>query len=180
MVRDTCLDPGVDQNLTTTKTNESARCFGAQSGRERLIINLADNDHGWRDSVFCISGALETAQQRDQGSIRTVWNEEKTAHREMPVTSKVKKWVHALLQIGINFHNWSWLLDPNRPSDPPDVPVFKEESSASTVKRLMEGDVEVNTVSLSGENPRGKVSRGKRINLNPRRAWGDPTWPASL
>ena len=34
MVRDTCLDPDVDQNLTTTKTNEGARCFGAQSGRE--------------------------------------------------------------------------------------------------------------------------------------------------
>ena len=71
-------------------------------------------------------------------------------------------------------------MDLNWPSDPPDVPVFKEESSASTVKRLMEGDVEVNTVSLSGENPRGKVPRGNHINLNPRRAWGDLTWPASL
>jgi len=54
-------------------------------------------------------------------------------------------------------------LDPNRPSDPPDIPVFKEEeSSASVVNVSMEGDVEVSVISPSGKKSSGKRSL-KRI-----------------
>ena len=50
---------------------------------------------------------------------------------------------------------------PNRPSNPPDIPIFKEESSASAVKMLVEGDVEVTVVSPSGEKSPGKSSSGQ-------------------
>jgi len=34
------------------KTNKDDRFFIPQSGCDRLIINLVDNDHGWRDTVI--------------------------------------------------------------------------------------------------------------------------------
>ena len=72
-------------------------------------------------------------------------------HREVPTTTEVKKWVKELLQIRINFCNWSWLLYLKRPSVPRNVPVAKEEeASASTVKAPVEEDVEVSVVLLSG------------------------------
>ena len=73
------------------RTKERARFFGVKSGCEKLIVNLVDTDHGWRDTVICVYGAWETAQQKDHLPIRIVWNKRKPVHREIPVTTEVKK-----------------------------------------------------------------------------------------
>ena len=68
--------------------------------------------------------------------------------QEASAMTEVEKMVQTLLQIGINFRNWSRLLDPNRPSDPPYVTVSKKkECSNPVIKVLAEGDVEVSTIS---------------------------------
>ena len=35
---------------------EDGRFFSVRSGSERLIVNLADSDHGWRDTVIRVHG----------------------------------------------------------------------------------------------------------------------------
>jgi len=50
--------------------------FAARSGLEKLIINLADNDHGWRETVIRVSGAWEVTAQKDCGVVPSAWNQE--------------------------------------------------------------------------------------------------------
>jgi len=39
-----------------------------------LIINLVDNDHGWRDTVIRDSGPWEAALAKDRGRLSIAWN----------------------------------------------------------------------------------------------------------
>ena len=48
------------------KTKEKSRFFTAQSGLEKQIINLADNDHDWRETFIRVSGAWEAVAQKDR------------------------------------------------------------------------------------------------------------------
>ena len=38
------------------KSHQDAGSFVPWSGCDKLIINLVDSDHGWRDTVICVSG----------------------------------------------------------------------------------------------------------------------------
>ena len=73
--------------------------------------------------------------------------------REAPLTAEVEERVWKLLQIGLNIHNWSWLLNPYRPLVPPDVPLAKKEAGfASVVRTTMEDGAEVSCFALEGES----------------------------
>ena len=65
--------------------------------------------------------------QKDRGSVPTTWSKGTLMHREISVTTEVKERVRSLLQIEVNYHNWSLLLNLNRPSTPPIVPWTREE-----------------------------------------------------
>ena len=47
------------------KTKENNSFFTARRDLERLIINLADSDHCWRETVIRVPGAWEAAAQKD-------------------------------------------------------------------------------------------------------------------
>ena len=57
------------------KTKKNGRFFAARSGLEKLIVNLADNNHGWRETVIRISGTWEAAAQKDCGVVLMAWNQ---------------------------------------------------------------------------------------------------------
>ena len=48
------------------RTKEGGRLFAARSNFNKLIVNLTDNDHGWRDTVILIHGAWEMVIQKDR------------------------------------------------------------------------------------------------------------------
>ena len=64
-LHDACRVEDFSALYTMKKTKENARFFGVKSSREKLIVSLADNDHGWHNTVICISGTWETTQQRE-------------------------------------------------------------------------------------------------------------------
>ena len=41
------------------KTKENDHFFAARSHLKRLIVNLEDSDHGWRETIIRVSGAWE-------------------------------------------------------------------------------------------------------------------------
>ena len=42
-----------------------------QNNLEKLITNLVDIDHGWRDTIIRVSRAWETIVQKDRGIVPT-------------------------------------------------------------------------------------------------------------
>ena len=79
------------------RTKKGTHFFGAKFVCEKLIVNLVDSNHEWRDTVIRVYGAWEAAQQRNHGPIQTVWNEGKHVHREIPITTEIEKRVQKLL-----------------------------------------------------------------------------------
>jgi len=53
------------------KTSQDARFFVPQSGCEKLIVNMVDNDHGMRDIVVQVSGPWEAKLEEECGAIPT-------------------------------------------------------------------------------------------------------------
>ena len=103
------------------RTKKGGHFFAMRNSGEKLIINLADNDHGWRDIIIRIYMAWEMALQKDCGAILTAWNKGTFMHKEILVIVEIEERVWSLLRIGIDYHNWSWLLDPSRLSTLPIV-----------------------------------------------------------
>ena len=46
--------------LYMIRTKEGGRFFIVLSSLEKLIVNLADNDHGWHNIIIQVSRAWET------------------------------------------------------------------------------------------------------------------------
>jgi len=69
---------------------EEPRRADTKSGSENLIVNLANSDHDWHDTVIQIYGAWETVMQKDHGAVPTVWNKGTHMHREIPVTEEIE------------------------------------------------------------------------------------------
>ena len=100
--------------LYMIRRTEGGHFFDVRNGSDRLIVNLADSDHEWRDTVIRIMG-LETIQQKYRQTIQTAWSKGTLAHKEAPVTAEVEQRVQSLFRIEVNYHNWSSLLIPSRP-----------------------------------------------------------------
>jgi len=56
------------------RIKEGGGFFVTRSSLEKLIVNLAGNDHGWRDTVIRVSGVWKTVVQKDCGVIPIAWN----------------------------------------------------------------------------------------------------------
>jgi len=67
-----------------------------------LIVNLADNDHRWRNTVIRVSGGWKTVEQKQYDAVPTAWNKETLLHREISITTGVQERVQCLLQLGID------------------------------------------------------------------------------
>jgi len=100
------------------KTKENGHFFAARSDLERMIVNLADSDHGWRETVIRDFVAWEAVAQKDRDVIPTAWNQGALHHDGISVTAEVQERIKRLLHIDFGHHNWSWLLDLSRPSVP--------------------------------------------------------------
>ena len=87
------------------KTKGGEHFFTVKSGFERLVVNLADNDHGWHDTVIRIHEAWEMVMRKDHGTIPIVWSKGTLVHREIPIMTEVEKRVWSLLQIEIDYSN---------------------------------------------------------------------------
>ena len=56
------------------KTNQDGHFFIPQSGCDKLIVNLVDNVHEWRDTVIRVPGPWEAASAENRVIIPTSWN----------------------------------------------------------------------------------------------------------
>ena len=84
--------------LILIRRTKEGRCFfTARSSFDKLIINLANSDNGWRDTVIRIYGNWETVLKKDCGAVPTAWNKGTLMHKEIPVTAKVEESVRSLL-----------------------------------------------------------------------------------
>jgi len=79
------------------KTNENGHFFAAWNSLEKLVVNLADSNHGWRETVICVCGATEAAIQKDHSVLPTAWNQGVLQHGGVSVTTKVQEKVECLL-----------------------------------------------------------------------------------
>ena len=53
------------------KTRQGARFFVAQSGCEKLILNMVDNDYGTRDTAVWVCGPWEVESEDERRAIPT-------------------------------------------------------------------------------------------------------------
>ena len=87
------------------KTKDNSCFVAAWSGPEKLIVNLVDNDHAWREAVIRVSGAWEATAQKDRGVGPTTWNQGANQHVGVSVTTEVQDRVQFLLQIDFDHRN---------------------------------------------------------------------------
>ena len=71
------------------KTKENGHFFAAQSGIERSIVNLADSDHGWCETIIRVFGAWDAAAQKDRGVFPMAWHQRVLQHSGVSVMMKV-------------------------------------------------------------------------------------------
>ena len=121
------------------RTKEVGCFFSLRSGSNRLIVNLADSDHELHDTVIHIHRAWEITRQKDRGIVQTVWSKGTLAHKEAPVTTKVEERVWRLLQIEVNYGNWSWLLNPSQPLIPRTILGTQEEAGSTFMADMITG-----------------------------------------
>ena len=100
------------------KTTQGTRYFVPRSGVEKVIINMVNSDHGMRDTMVQMSGPWDADSEDDRGAVPVVWNLDAGSHRRTLPTVDVEAKLRKLTAIDFNSHNWSWLLNPNRPSVP--------------------------------------------------------------
>ena len=81
------------------KTKENGRFFATWSDLERLIVNLVNNNHDWRETVIRVFDAWEAAALKDCGVVPTTWNQGALQHGGVSVTRDVQERVQRLYQI---------------------------------------------------------------------------------
>ena len=59
---------------TLRRTIQGACYFVPQSGIEKTIVNMIDNDHDMRDTVVWVTGPWEAESEDERGAISIVWN----------------------------------------------------------------------------------------------------------
>ena len=74
--------------------------------------------------------------------------------REILATMEAEERVRSLLQIEVDYRNWSWLLDPNWPSTPPIVSGTREKvDSVPVAETIVEKDYPGASASRQGPKP---------------------------
>ena len=102
-----------------------------------LIINLVDNDHRWRDTVVRVSGPWKASFAKDRGCPPTVWNRGSLSERGAPIPKEMQERFQKLCRLRYDCHNWSWLLDSQRPFEPPTVPRSSGQEKTMRCKLLL-------------------------------------------
>jgi len=84
--------------------------------------------------------------------------------------TNVKKRDRSLLEIDINYRNWSWLLNPSWPSIQPTVPVIREMTGSAPLTETVEGkdDTGASAATPLFESP---LKRGPKSKLKTRENW---------
>jgi len=92
-----------------------------QSGCEKLIMNMVDNDRGMRDVVGRVSGPWE-AESEECEAIPTIWNLGLIAQGGVTLSADIEAKLQRLTAINYDHMNLSWLLDPNMSLVPSVIP----------------------------------------------------------
>ena len=89
---DSCRVEDFSALYVMRKTKENGRFFVAwsDSGLERLIVNLADNDYDWRETVIRVFGAWEAVAQKDRVMSMTC-NQGVLQHGSVSVAAEVQE-----------------------------------------------------------------------------------------
>jgi len=58
----------------TTRKLQSEAYSIPWGGRQKLIVNLPDSNHGWNNSVECVYGPWEAAKESNRGSVPRIWD----------------------------------------------------------------------------------------------------------
>ena len=56
------------------KSYQETRSLVSRSGCDKLLINLMDSDHGWRDTIVRVFEPLDVALDKDYGRVPVAWN----------------------------------------------------------------------------------------------------------
>jgi len=76
------------------KTTQGARYFILKSGVEKIIVNMIDNDHGMRDSVFRVFGPWDAESEDERGAIAVALNSNVGSRRgpcPLPISRRSSK-----------------------------------------------------------------------------------------
>ena len=94
-----------------------------------MLVNLLNSDHGWNSTVVRVSGPWKAAKKSDCGNVLRAWGTGVVAQGSELVSAESEKRVKGLYGIEHDRHNWSWLLDFDRPVVPPPAPRDKSSTS---------------------------------------------------
>ena len=104
------------------RTTKGTRYFVPQSGVEKINVNMVNSDHGIRDTMFRVTGQWDVESKYEHGIVLVIWNLDSSPHGGTLSTANVEAKLRKLTTINYNNRNWNWLLDPNRPLEPPVIP----------------------------------------------------------
>ena len=73
------------------KTNQDGHFFIPQGGCDKLIVNLVDSDHGWRDIIIWVSGCWEATATKSCVLVSTSWNRGPISQGSASVSEEVQE-----------------------------------------------------------------------------------------
>ena len=119
--------------------------------------------------VVRVTGKWEAESEDERRAVSVSWNLESNSHGRTLLTADVEVKLRRLTAIDYNSHNWSWLLDPNKPLEPPVIPKVPTSSKIQTAfepEELAQEGVLL-TVDLGKSRVLGRMDSTKRRGLTP-------------
>ena len=95
--------------------------FSPKSGVEKIIVNMVNSYHVMWDTWLRLPVHGKLNQKMSVGQSQSPGLELRLS-QEALLTANVEAKLRRLTTIDYNHHNWSWLLDPNRPPELPVTP----------------------------------------------------------
>ena len=141
---------------------------------------MVNNDYGMQDTVGQATGPWEAESEDDRGAVPVVWNLDTGFHEGALPTADVQTKLRRLTAVNYNNCNWSWLLDLNRPPEPPVTrkvlasskihPAFEPEEHAQagvlSTTDLGKSRVSGRTVPTKGKRDPAQCSRVLRSEVD--------------
>ena len=87
------------------KTTQGMRYFFAQSGAEKVIVNMVNNDHGMRDTMVRVTGLWDAESEDERGAVLVVWNLDLDPYGGTLPTADVGAKLRKPTAINYNSHN---------------------------------------------------------------------------
>ena len=81
---------GLSTTYSLRKTTQGARYFAPQSGIEKVIVNIVNNDHSMRDTVVRVTGLWEAESKDERRAVPIAWNLDSGSHGEILPTADVE------------------------------------------------------------------------------------------